>query len=126
MKAVRPSRGLGRYGETALDNACQRILSAAAGEQGEGVGRQLDATRGVDDRPRLARRRLGLEIAVAEEQGAVGDGGGEGVVGREHDRRAEVHQGVEHGPELGASPGVEAGGGLVEKQDLRPSHEGGR
>jgi Bifunctional DNA primase/polymerase, N-terminal len=32
-KPVRPCRGLSRYGEAALDNACRRILDAPAGRQ---------------------------------------------------------------------------------------------
>jgi bifunctional DNA primase/polymerase-like protein len=39
-KPVRPCRGLSRYGEVALDNACRRILGASNGQQEETLNRE--------------------------------------------------------------------------------------
>ncbi len=47
------------------------------------------------------------------------------VLGGEQDGRAVGHEVLDHGPQLVAAPGVEAGGRLVEEQDRRAVHQRG-
>jgi putative DNA primase/helicase len=47
LRPVRPTSGLSPYAEAALDNACQRIITAAAGEQEATINRESFAIGGL-------------------------------------------------------------------------------
>ena len=65
------------------------------------------------------------DVAVGEEDDAVGVARRDRVVGDHHDGLAELAHGLAHeGEDLGAGAAVEVAGGLVGEDDLGPAGEG--
>ena len=72
----------------------------------------------------LARGAVGEDAPVLDDRHAVGELLGLlEVVGRQHDRLAELPQRADRVPRRTAGLGVEAGGGLVEEDQLRVAHQ---
>ena len=118
------------------ERAAASTCGLGAGDAGDDRGPPRAAWSGVDDddvdlvAADLALERAGVapgdDPAVVDDDDVVGQALGLlEVLGGEQDGGAPVDEGVEHGPQLAAGPGVEAGGGLVEEQHLGPGHQRG-
>ena len=137
--------------EQALGDQDHRLHAPAGGAgdgAGGGVDHDVEAGDVVDDAGRLGQPvgvghhhphlvaadgalegagvAPGDDLAVVDDDDVVGQALGlVEVLGGEHDGGAPVDEGVDHGPQLGPGPGVEAGGGLVEEEHAGAGHEGG-
>ena len=71
----------------------------------------------------LVGRAGGDDAAAIDQADAVAVLGLVEEVGRDHDRDAALDHGIDVRPELAASEGIDAGGGLVKEEDGRVVHD---
>ena len=100
--------------------AYRDVERSGAGELGCGVGeRQVDAAAG-DTPLELLRGPLGDEASAVEDRDAVGEPVGlVEVLGGQEDGGAVADEAADDVPHGAAAAGIEAGGRLVEEDDLR-------
>ena len=72
----------------------------------------------------LVRGIEGNEAPLTDEPDALAQLGLVHVVGGDHDGHALLGHGIDEVPEPAAADGIDAGGGLVQKKDLGPVHDG--